>query len=78
MSSLRDIYLLVPYWFSPINLRNVIAAVVMHGDTCIRLLPHIFAWNYQLIVYGNPTLVRYRSTISQSSPCQLGILPPYL
>ena len=44
-------------WVTPIDVVHIVSAVVLHVGTFVRLLPHTLAWNYQLYVYVNTTLV---------------------
>ena len=40
-------------WVSPIYAVNVVATLMVCVDIYVVLLPHILAWNYTLLVYGN-------------------------
>ena len=44
-------------WVAPIYVVNVVADVLVCVDVNVGLLPHIPAWRYQLLVFGNTTSV---------------------
>ena len=34
-------------WIATIDVVNIFASVMLYVDTCVGLLPHTLAWNYQ-------------------------------
>ena len=44
-------------WVTLIYVVNVVADVLVCVDIYVGLIPHISAWSYQMLVFGNHTLV---------------------
>ena len=65
-------------WVAIINGVHFSVSVVLNVGTCVRILSHILAWNYQLLVHGNPNLVYCLSTISHSITQVIIFLNTYL
>ena len=40
-------------WVAPIYAVNVVADVLVYVDIYVVMLPHIMAWSYPPLVYGN-------------------------
>ena len=62
-------------WVATIYVVNVFDTVLFCIDTFVGLLPHILAWSYQMLTFGNTALVLCRDKIFQSIIHQLGRIP---
>ena len=59
-------------WVPTIYVVNFVTSLLVCVEIYVGMLPHILAWSYKLIIFGNPHSVLCLNTILQYSTHQLG------